>query len=79
MNNMRTVMGKTINLISVECSSSKDSLTPASVKKSMKYFNVTDTEKWRVGTLTELLSDNLEIPGFTPQEIEDLKSYICSS
>ena len=79
MNDMRTVMGRTVHMISVECSSSKDSLTSATVKKSMKYFNVPDTEQWRVGVLSELLSETLEIPGFASQEIEDIKSYICTS
>ena len=73
------VMGRTVHMISVECSSSKDSLTSATVKKSMKYFNVPDTEQWRVGVLSELLSETLEIPGFASQEIEDIKSYICTS
>ena len=79
MNDMRTVMGRTINLISIECTSTKDSLTSAAVKKSMKYFNVPDTEQWRVGILSELLSDTLEIPGFASQEIEEIKSFICTS
>ena len=39
MNDMRTVMGRTINMISVECNSPKDSLTSATKKKSTKYFS----------------------------------------
>ena len=66
-------------MISVECNSSKDSLTSATVKKSMKYFSVPDNEQWRVGILTELLSETIEIPGFASQEIEDIKNYICTS
>ena len=73
------VFSSTINLISIECTSTKDSLTSAAVKKSMKYFNVPDTEQWRVGILSELLSDTLEIPGFASQEIEEIKSFICTS
>ena len=79
MNDTQTVMGRTINLLSVECTSPKDSLTSATVKKSMKYFNVPDTEQWRVGILSELFSENLEIPGFASQEIEEIKSFICTS
>ena len=42
------------------------------VKKSMKYFQVPSTEEWRIVTPSELLSDTLEIPGFTNEEIEEL-------
>ena len=78
-NDMRTVMGRTLNMISVECTSPKDSLTSAIVKKNMKYFPVPDTEQWRVGILSERLSDTVEIPGFASEEIEDIKSFICTS
>ena len=66
-------------MISVECTSPKDSLTSAIVKKNMKYFPVPDTEQWRVGILSELLSDTVEIPGFASEEIKDIKSFICTS
>jgi hypothetical protein len=40
----------------------------------MKYFKAADMEKWRIGILSELFSETLEIPVFTSYEIEHLKS-----
>ena len=54
-------------------------LSPAFVKKKMKYSDVPPHEHWRTGFLTELLSDNLDIPGFTDDELEEMVSYLCTS
>ena len=74
---MRTVMGRTIQKISTECSLS--SLTPALVKKNMKYFQIPCDEEWRIDPLTELLSDSLEVPGFSSEELEEIKAFLCTS
>ena len=76
---LRTVMGRTLYKISRECSCSLESLTPGLTKKSMKYFPVPSTEEWRIGVLSELLSDELQIPGFTYQEVNELTTFLCNS
>ena len=78
MNDMRTVVGRTIRLISAECRSSFETLTPAMVKKEMSYSRVPDGEEWRVGALSELLDNTLVIPGFTTEEIDDIKHHLCT-
>ena len=79
MRDMRTVMGKTITKISAECSSTIVSLTPRLVKESMKYFGVPAEEEWRIGPLREILSDSFEVPGFSVQEIDEIKSHLCTT
>ena len=74
---MRTVMGRTMQKISSECSLS--SVTPALVKKTMKYFQVPSAEEWRIAPLSELLSDTVEIPGFSTEEVEEMKAFLCTS
>ena len=36
----------------------------------MKYFPIPESERWRIGPLTELMSSKFEIPGFTENEIK---------
>ena len=74
---MRTVMGRTMQKISSECSLS--SLTPALVKKNMKYFQIPCAEEWRIATLSELLSDTLEIARFSTEEVKDMNAFLCTS
>ena len=54
-------------------------VTLASVKKKMKYFEVPPNELWRAGVLIELLSNQVEVTGFTKGEIDVMVSYICKS
>ena len=78
----RTVMGRSLSQISRETGLARwepSQLSPAFVKKKMKYSDVPTHEHWRTGFLSELLSDNLEIPGFTDDELEEMVSYLCTS
>ena len=79
LNDMRTVVGRTIRMISAECRSSFETLTPAMVKNEMSYFRVPDGEEWRVGVLSDLLANDLVIPGFTTEELDDIKNHLCTS
>ena len=75
-------MGCSLSLISREAGLTgwePSQLSPAFVKKKMKYSDVPPNEQWRTGFLTELLSDNLEIPGFTDDELEEMVSFLCTS
>ena len=78
----RTVIGRSSTQISRETGLARwepSQLCPALVKKKMKYFEVPAHEHWRTGFLTELLSDTLEIPGFSDDELEEMVSYLCTS
>ena len=78
---LRTVMGRSLSQIAVECGLARgDSslLTPELIKKKMKYFAVPGQETWRVGCLEELLGSHLEVPGFTT-ETEVMVSYLCKT
>ena len=76
---LRTVMGTPLRKISRECSYSLESLTPGLIKKSMNYFPIPSTEEWRIGVLTELLSADLQIPGFADNELHELTTFLCNS
>ena len=45
----------------------------------MKYAVVPQPEEWRIGLLEDLVSNQLDVPGFTDDEIGDMVSYICNS
>ena len=75
-------MGCTLSKISRECGLAtwdSSNLSSTLVKNKMKYSAVPQPEEWRIGLLKDLLSNQLEIPGFTDDEIGDMVSYICNS
>ena len=48
----------------------------------LRYFKVPENEIWRVNLLKELLDsrlDNIEIPGFSHEEISELIDFVCVS
>ena len=68
----RTVMGRTLSQISRECGLATwdpSRVSSTLVKTKMKYSAVPHPEEWRTGLLKELLSNQLEVPGFTDDEI----------
>ena len=70
-------MGQTFSKISKECGVDRSELTPRVIKDKMEYFPVPSQEVWRVGLLHELFSDNMDIPGFNKDEIDDMVAYLC--
>ena len=76
---LQTVMGRNLFQISKECYSSSSCLSSGLVLSTMKYFGVAENEVWRIGILNELLKEETDIPGFLPCEIEDIKTYLCTS
>ena len=52
-----------------------------SSKVDMDYCKIPEAEFWKVDTLKELIEvkyDQLELPGFEKQEINDIMEYICT-
>ena len=79
---MRTVLGRTLDKISVECNCSLEFLTKNLVKKRLKYATVSSDETWRTQIVKELYSarkDDHLIPGFSLDEINSMLNYICVS
>ena len=61
-----------------------DSITPSMVKKMMHYMPIPNDQKWRVPLLNELTSTrnadtDIDIPGFSPEEIKDLIQWLTTS
>ena len=78
----RTVMGRTLSQIGRECGQpggEPSQLRPAVIKSKMKYVAVPPQEQWRTGFLTELLSNDLDLPGFDDDERSAMVSYLCES
>ena len=81
-NDGRTVLGKTLSTLRRYSNvQSNDSLTPQIVKNKVKYFEVPDSEEWRIDMLTELLQlrrDSLTRPGFSQDEIQCVLDFVCT-
>ena len=75
----RCVLGKNIAKVSRECSSNVEDLTPSMVKGKLKYFDVPEEERWRLGPILEILNENLEIPGFTYEETSEILDTLCTT
>ena len=72
-NDLRTVLGKTLENIRAECG--KDNiaeLTPDNVKEDMKYFEIPEEETWRKEILSEILltrQGHLVVENFSYDEL----------
>ena len=76
---LRTVMGRTMRRLSNECKCEVSVLSVAAVKKEVMYFPLPEEEKWRVGMLKELLDADVDVPGFLPAELQEMKEHLCTS
>ena len=75
----RTVLGRSICSIAAEVDTPAARLTPSIVKTKMKYFQVPDEQKWRIPILRELMDGKITVPGFTEEELNTMKNYLCTS
>ena len=78
----RTLLGKTLGKIGMECGVLPSVLTPDTVKRKLLYSPVPDDQKWRVPLLWELFdarSNNLTIENLTSDQISSLIENICIS
>ena len=75
-------MGKTLRYLTEECGVSNydlDKLTPQKVKSSVRYAPSIGTE-WKVKLAKELQAvrnNQMEVEGFTKEELEELFGFIC--
>jgi len=75
----RTVMGRTLEKLSCLCGRPVSALTASAVKRSVSYFAIPSGEEWRIPMLQELLSPEVDIPGFPAEELKELKEFLCTS
>ena len=79
----RTVMGRTLETLCLECDVSHITKLSANlIKSKLKYHRVPEEEKWKINVAAELLqlrNQRLSIPGFTIDEIKDMLVYTCIS
>ena len=78
----RTLLGKTLGKIGMECGVLPSVLTPDTVKRKLLYSPVPDDQKWRVPLLWELFdarSNNLTIENLTSDQISSMIDNICIS
>ena len=69
-------------MISKECYSKIEELSPGIVKKTVKYAVPSDDDQWRIPLATNLhsiRSGREYIPGFSKDEIELMLQTVCVS
>ena len=79
LTDQRTVLGRTLGKLSSLCECQVSALTASAVKRSVNYFAVPIGEEWRLPMLVELLSPEVEVPGFLDEELKELVEHLCTS
>ena len=78
----RTILGRTLfTLCRLSHVETPSSLTCHVVKQNIKYFDVPESELWRVGMVNELLKlkkESLFLPGFDVDETKDMLDFVCT-
>ena len=80
----RTVLGRTLTALLQTCGLGEEdlpSLHAGLVKTQMMFRPAPDGEEWRIPLAQELLKlrSDLELPGFTHEELEALLEYTCTT
>ena len=84
----RTVLGKTLSYLLISCGldplvREHSSLTPGLIKKKLVYSVIPEDDEWRTGICCELLklqeNKQVELHGFTQEEIKEMLRYVCVS
>ena len=77
----RTVMGRTLNNLTMMCNlTNLEHLTSSKVKENVVYQSTPAEEQWRIGVVKELLqlrSNVLTLHGFTSEEVTEILDHIC--
>ena len=79
-NDQRTVFGQTLGQIGNECK--KNFPSKSEIKRKMKYFEVPNSEKYRLGLLRDLIGckfGRLTLPDFSKNEVEEMLRFVCVS
>jgi hypothetical protein len=79
-NDQRTVFGQTLGQIGNECK--KNFPSKNEIKRKMKYFEVPNSEKYRLGLLRDLIGckfGRLTLPDFSKNEVEEMLRFVCVS
>ena len=74
---LRTVIGRTLHQLEVECNCERPGLNSMMIKRILKYFPVPGEEEWRLTILRELV--DMQIPGFSLEEVQEIRDFICTS
>ena len=82
---LRTVHGRNLYGIATLCGMRQPidfgQLRSRLVKNSVRYRTIPDSEEWRVNMCKELLNvreNDVTVPGFSSDELEELLGYLCS-
>ena len=78
----RTLLGRTLAKISLECNADVAMLTPKLVRTCQVYHPMPDDHQWKISLLMELLearSSNLIIEHLTSAELTELIDNVCTS
>lgn len=80
-NDLRTVYGNNLNMISKMCDTEIGGLLTILVKNKVKYRQMPVDEEWRIPLLTEMLfarENNVEIEGLSRIDINHIITYVCT-
>lgn len=80
-NNLRTVYGNNLRMISRICDSEINGLSTLIVKNKISYRLMPVDEEWRMPLLTEMLfarENNVDIEGLSRNDINHIITYICT-
>ena len=56
-----------------------NALTAGYVKKNLKYSKIPSDEVWREKLIKELISSEVEVNGFSQEEVTEMVEYLCST
>ena len=79
---LRSVTGRNLSNIAKECGLQRwveGALNPSTIKRNMRYFETPDEEKWRLDVLQELMSTEECLGGFSSSEIDEMKTWLCTT
>ena len=79
VNDLRTVMGRTLSTLARLCECNVSALSASAVKSTLEYFPVPVGEEGRVQILKELKNHEVEVPGFSSEELREITEYVCTS
>ena len=80
MYDSNSVTGSNLRKIMLQCDSTSVVDMKCDDVDNLVYADLPMTEKWRVGVIWELMQtrlDNVEVPGFTKDDISDILNFVC--